>query len=276
MEKVILVIIDGLSYGTKKYMGFLEALKSENLTDSYKVQSGYPSLSRPLYEEILTGVSPVNSGIVNNEIKRLSKEESVFSLAVKNGKKTAAAAYYWVNELYNTGGFDRIRDSETENEMANINYGRFYWEDNFPDTHLFVQGEILRKKYNPDILLIHSMNVDDIGHKFGGTSSEYIDSARKISDILSALVPNWIKEGYQIIITSDHGMSKLGNHGGISPDETLVPMWLIGDKIRKRKLKKDMQGKISQKIIAPLCCEMMNIKKSQRMVDIEYEETTEK
>lgn len=55
-----------------------------------------------------------------------------------------------------------------------------------------------------------------------------------------------------------------------------VPMWLIGDKIRKRKLKKDMQGKISQKIIAPLCCEMMNIKKSQRMVDIEYEETTEK
>ena len=35
MEKVILVIIDGLSYGTKKYMGFLEALKSENLTDSY-------------------------------------------------------------------------------------------------------------------------------------------------------------------------------------------------------------------------------------------------
>lgn len=269
-------MIDGLSYRTKKYMGFLEALKSENLTDSYKVQSGYPSLSRPLYEEILTGVSPVNSGIVNNEIKRLSKEESVFSLAVKNGKKTAAAAYYWVNELYNTGGFDRIRDSETENEMANINYGRFYWEDNFPDTHLFVQGEILRKKYNPDFLLIHSMNVDDIGHKFGGTSSEYIDSARKISDILSALVPNWIKEGYQIIITSDHGMSKLGNHGGISPDETLVPMWLIGDKIRKRKLKKDMQGKISQKIIAPLCCEMMNIKKSQRMVDIEYEETTEK
>lgn len=87
MEKVILVIIDGLSYRTKKYMGFLEALKSENLTDSYKVQSGYPSLSRPLYEEILTGVSPVNSGIVNNEIKRLSKEESVFSLAVKNGKK---------------------------------------------------------------------------------------------------------------------------------------------------------------------------------------------
>ena len=172
MEKVILVIIDGLSYRTKKYMGFLEALKSENLTDSYKVQSGYPSLSRPLYEEILTGVSPVKSGIVNNEIKRLSKEESVFSLAVKNGKKTAAAAYYWVNELYNTGGFDRIRDSETENEMANINYGRFYWEDNFPDTHLFVQGEILRKKYNPDFLLIHSMNVDDIGHKFGGTSSE--------------------------------------------------------------------------------------------------------
>ena len=272
MEKVILVIIDGLSYRTKQYIGFLEALTEEDIADSYKVQSGYPSLSRPLYEKILTGVSPVKSGIVNNEIKRLSKEESIFSLAVKNGKKTAAAAYYWINELYNTGGFDKVRDTETENEEVNINYGRFYWEDDFPDTHLFVQGEILRKRYNPDFLLIHPMNIDDMGHKYGGVSREYIDAARKISDILSAVVPTWLGEGYQIIITSDHGMSDLGNHGGTSENESLVPMWIIGDKIRKRKLKKDIQGKISQKIIAPLCCEIMGIKKSQRMVEIEYEE----
>lgn len=271
MKKVILIVIDGLSYRTKKYMGFLEALKSEGIADRYKVQSGYPSLSRPLYEEILTGVSPVQSGIVNNSVKRLSKEESIFSLAVKNGKKTAAAAYYWINELYNTGGFNPVRDTETEDEKAAVNYGRFYWEDDFPDSHLFVQGEILRKKYDPDFLLIHSMNIDDRGHKFGGDSKEYIDSARKMADILSEFLPLWIEEKYQIIVTSDHGMSTLGNHGGTSKDEAEVPMWLIGSRIRERKLKKDPLGKISQKVIAPLCCEMLGIEKSQRMAEIEYE-----
>lgn len=271
MKKVILIIIDGLSYRTKKYMGFLEALSNEGMADVYKVQSGYPSLSRPLYEEILTGVSPVQSGIVNNGIKRLSKEESIFSLAVKNGKKTAAAGYYWINELYNTGGFNPVRDMETEDENAPINYGRFYWEDDFPDSHLFVQGEILRKKYNPDFLLIHPMNTDDRGHKFGGDSREYIDSARKVSDILSEFIPLWIEEGYQIIVTSDHGMSELGNHGGTSEDEAEVPLWLIGDRVRKKKLKKDSKGMVSQKTIAPLCCEVLDIEKSKRMVEIEYE-----
>lgn len=60
-----------------------------------------PSLSRPLYECILTGATPVESGITHNGVSRLSRQESIFHLARAGGKRTAAAAYHWVSELYN-------------------------------------------------------------------------------------------------------------------------------------------------------------------------------
>lgn len=273
MNKLILVLIDGLNYQTNDCLGYLKALVKAGKANEYIVQTELPSLSRPLYELILTGVSPVDSGIVNNEVRRLSKEESVFSLAKKKGLKTGAAAYYWISELYNCGEFEPVEDMEVEDKEKNINYGRFYWKDEYPSCHLYAQGEILRKKYNLDFLLIHPMAVDDAGHKFGSNSKEYRDAARKENHQLSKYIPKWLEEGYQIIVTADHGMSIDGNHGGVSELETLVSMWLIGDKIKDKKIstKLDKDNKISQKILAPLCCKILGIEKSKKMEEIIYE-----
>ena len=120
-------------------------------------------MSRPLYECILTGVRPVESGIVNNQIVRLSNHESIFSLAKSQGKVTAAAAYHWVSELYNRAPFDAVRDRFTNDETMNIQHGCFYHWDHYPDEALFLDAEHLRVTHQPDFLLIHPMNIDDIG-----------------------------------------------------------------------------------------------------------------
>lgn len=258
MDKVILVIIDGLSYRMKKYMGYLEALCEDKKAQCHCVKSKLPTLSKPLYNMLLTGVSPIKSGIRSNNIKGKSKDESIFDLAVKNGKKTGAAAYYWIEELYNSGSFDPIKNMEVENKDLPINFGRFYWEDNFPDSHVFIQGERLRIKYDVDFLVIHSMNVDDSGHKHGVLSNEYRKSILKVSDILAIHLPKWIEENYQIIITSDHGMDIYGNHGGTTKLESYVPMWLIGDKFENLKL----DDYLSQDIVFLLCCKGLGIEKS--------------
>ena len=49
----------------------------------YSLSCELPSLSRPLYECILTGVRPVDSGVVHNQVVRLSHNDSIFSLAQK-------------------------------------------------------------------------------------------------------------------------------------------------------------------------------------------------
>lgn len=230
-DKVILVVLDGLSYQVAHHcMGYLNGLIEADRATLYKMECELPSMSRPLYECILTGIAPVNSGIVNNEIVRLSHFDSIFSLAQKAGKTTAAAAYYWVSELYNRSPFVATRDRFTNDKQLAIQHGCFYQADHYPDDHLFIDAEYLRTEHSPDFLLIHPMNIDDTGHKFGLDSSQYRNSARKADIILANYLPSWIEQGYQIIITSDHGMNNDHSHGGTLPEERSVPLFVIGER----------------------------------------------
>ncbi|EDM56786.1 conserved hypothetical protein, partial [Vibrio parahaemolyticus AQ3810] len=71
---------------------------------------------------------------------------------------------------------------------------------------------------------------DDMGHKHGLDSRQYRNSARGADIILSNYIEQWLADGYQIIVTSDHGMNNDLSHGGILPEEREVPMFVIGEK----------------------------------------------
>lgn len=86
LNKLVLIVLDGLCYDVaKSQMGFLSHLVEKRIGNLYKVKSELPSMSRPLYETILTGVPPYKSKIVNNGISRLSNHKSIFNLVKENG-----------------------------------------------------------------------------------------------------------------------------------------------------------------------------------------------
>lgn len=262
MDKVILIVLDGLNYETaRSRMGFMNHLVETGKAGFYKVVSQIPSHSRPLYETILSGTKPIDHGIVNNQINRLSKEESIFSIARESGLKTCAAAYYWVSELYNKTPFNYIDDRIQNNDKRNIQNGFFYFDDAYPDYHLFIDGEYLRRTYNPNFLFIHPMNIDLAGHLYSCDSKEYRNKAAEADSILSNFLPAWIKEGYHIIVTSDHGMNKDCSHGGIEDEERLVPMWTIGEKFTYERCEE-----VSQLLVAPTICKILGIKPSKKMI----------
>ncbi|MFK0570532.1 alkaline phosphatase family protein [Endozoicomonas sp.] len=228
--KVIFVVLDGLNYSVARdCMGYLNGLVEQKTASLYALQCELPSMSRPLYECLLTGIRPIESGIVNNHIVRLSHHDSVFSLAVKQGRTTAAAAYHWMSELYNRAPYNAVRDRFTSDTALNIQHGCFYHWDHYPDEALFLDAEHLRLTHLPDFLLIHPMNIDDIGHKYGLDSYQYRNSARQADICLSNYVGSWLNDGYQIMITSDHGMNRDFSHGGSLPEEREVPLFVIGD-----------------------------------------------
>lgn len=106
-NKVILAVLDGLNYQVARdCMGYLNGLIEQQRATLYPIQCELPSMSRPLYECILTGVRPIDSGIVNNNIVHLSQNDSIFSIAKSQNRTTAAAAYSWVSELYNRAPFN--------------------------------------------------------------------------------------------------------------------------------------------------------------------------
>ncbi len=230
-DKVILIVLDGLAYKTaEECMGFIKSLSEQGLATLYKVQCELPSMSRPLYETILTGVAPAKSGIVHNQVVRNSNQKSVFSLASEAGLSTAAAAFHWFSELYNESPYSPVRDRHTADTEKLIQYGTFYHDGNYPDSHLYLDAELLRRRHDPDFLLVHPMSVDEAGHRSGLDSSHYRNTARRSDKELSEYLPTWIEAGYQIMITADHGMNTDKSHGGSLAEERDIPLYVIGDR----------------------------------------------
>jgi predicted AlkP superfamily pyrophosphatase or phosphodiesterase len=257
VNKVILVLSDALRYDTAiAGMGFLGHLVETKQASLYKVIGELPSMSRPIYETIHTGLPVSKHGIVANYIERCSDKPNIFRACVEAGKSTAAAAYYWFSELYNHTPYDRLEDREVDDESLLIQHGRFYTEDDYPDIELFQSAGTLIRRFQPDYMLVHPMGMDLKGEKFGADSPEYRNQAIYQDMYMSALIGEWIGLGYNILVTGDHGMNSDGLHGGTTPDVREVPLFLIRPGTPGAG---DTNEVISQLQIAPTVCDLLGV-----------------
>lgn len=226
--KVILVLSDGLRYDTAvESMGYLGHLVEVRRATRYKMTGELPSLSRPMYETIHTGLPVSRHGITTNAVVRPSSQPNLFQLAAQAGKVTAAAAYSWFSELYNGVPYDRIDDREVDDASRNIQHGRFYTEDDIPDLEVFAAAAMLVRKYAPDYLLVHPMGMDYVGETYGADTAQYRKQAIRQDSILAVLLPEWTARGYSVLVSADHGINRDGAHGGTTPDVRAVPLFIV-------------------------------------------------
>lgn len=134
-----------------------------------------------------------------------------------------------MSELYNRSPFDPQRDRHTHAPKLPIQHGLFYWDDRYPDSHLLADGEYLRRRHAPNFLLVHPMSIDDVGHRHGLDSSQYRNAARSVDILLADYLPGWLEEGYQVLVTADHGMNNDRSHNGLLAEEREVPLFVFGD-----------------------------------------------
>lgn len=257
MSKVILILSDALRYDVAKdNMGFLGHLVELKLASLYKIVGELPSMSRPMYETVHTGLPSSEHGIVANSIVRLSSKPNIFQVVKSAGKVTAAAAYYWVSELYNRAPYDRIEDKEVDNEELAIQHGRFYTQDEYPDIELFMSAAGLARRFSPDYLLLHPMGMDYHGETYGSDSKEYRNHAIHQDAWLAPFIQEWMQREYTIFVTGDHGINKDGAHGGTTPEQRTVPFFVIQPKGQGRG---DTGKTISQLQIAPTILKLLDI-----------------
>ncbi|MBY0087424.1 alkaline phosphatase family protein [Brevibacillus brevis] len=267
MNKVIMVVIDGLQYQVAStQMGYLNHMVELNKAAYYKVKSELPSMSRPLYEVLLTGTPSSVNGITSNDVQRLSNQKSLFHLTKENGMRNAATAFYWVSELYNRAPFHKVEDRQQADETKPIQYGTFYYDDFYPDSHLLLDAEVLRRKHDPHLLYIHTMGVDNTGHIYGSDSKQYRKAAINMDSQLAELVPTWIKDGYHIVITADHGMNTDGTHGGTGNDERDVPFFIISEQVKPGY----HEQVIPQLAMSPFICKLLGIAPSEAMIEYDF------
>jgi len=257
MVKVILILSDALRYDAAvNNMGYLMHLVESHKASLYTIIGELPSMSRPMYETIHTGLPSSEHGVVANSIVRLSTKPNIFQLVKGAGKKTAAAAYYWYSELYNRAPYDRIDDKETDDESLTIQHGRFYTEDEYPDKELFAGAASLVRRFSPDYLLLHPMGMDYFGETFGSDTKEYRNHATHQDMWLAPLIQEWVGLGYTVFVTGDHGINKDGSHGGAAPEQRTVPFFAIQPNGQGRG---DTGETISHLQIAPTILQLLEV-----------------
>jgi len=257
MRKVILVMSDALRYDiATKNMGFLGHLVETRQATLYKIIGELPSMSRPMYETIHTGMVTSEHGIVANTVVRRSTMPNIFQSVVDTGRVTAAVAYYWVSELYNRAPFDWIMDKEVDDEKLVIQHGRFHRTDDYPDEESFASAAFLVRKFSPDYLLLHPVMMDYTGETYGSDSSQYRRQAIKQDVLLGPLVMEWRERGYTILITGDHGINSDGHHGGTTPEQREVPLFIIP---ANGQGKGDTGETVSHLHIAPTVLKLLDI-----------------
>jgi predicted AlkP superfamily pyrophosphatase or phosphodiesterase len=262
MSKVILVLSDALRYDVAKAnMGFLGHLVETKQASLYKIVGELPSLSRPMYETIHTGLPSSEHGIVANTVVRHSTKPNIFQSARDAGKVTAAAAYFWVSELYNRAPYNPIDDREVDDDSLNIQHGRFYTEDDYPDIELFYSAAHLVRKFSPDYLLLHPMGMDYHGETFGADSKQYRSHAIYQDKRLAPLIMEWLERSYIVLITGDHGINADGDHGGTTSEQRDVPLFIINPALSgsKGQGRGDTGEVVSHLQIAPTVLDLLEV-----------------
>ncbi len=228
MRRLAVILVDGLRADTaRRCMGYLLALEEAGRARWSTLSCELPSLSRPLYATVISGRRPVDHGILSNDNIGVRLDDTLFDDVLALGGTSVAAAYDWFYELLAGERFSPSRHRTAACASRGVTAGSWYFEDEYPDSHLLADAEDLRIRHSPDLLFVHPMGLDNAGHVHGGGSSAYDFAARKLDMGFALLLPRWLADGYDIVVTSDHGMSADRMHGGSAPEERAVPfVWV--------------------------------------------------
>ncbi|MEM7209062.1 MAG: alkaline phosphatase family protein [Pseudomonadota bacterium] len=237
MNKLILVILDGLGYAqSRRLLGNIEGWVANGDARVWKMRAVLPTTSGPCYASIHTGVEPQNHGVLTNDHLHRVEFEDIFSGCRSAGLGTAAVAHSYFSTYFQRTPYDLVRDMEVDDESMPIQHARFYSMQGESsgnlavpsDYDLFAQTTMLAERFAPHYILSHISSTDSVGHHYGQQSYEMDKNTYIVDGALATFLPRWRENGYDVIVTADHGQSDRGHHGGSALEMREVPLYYFG------------------------------------------------
>jgi Type I phosphodiesterase / nucleotide pyrophosphatase len=225
-RRVVMVVIDGLGIDEAN-LPFLDELRTRGAAATARVP--YPTISRPNYVTLLSGVPPADSGVRANRVRLPVTLDTVLDRARAAGMRTASASDYgMLPSLFVRG-------------VASL-YAVQWTDDNQPappatwpvdvaerSDSLAALGPLLARLAASDASLVTALvlDVDRAGHAFG-IGPEYRAAARDTDAMLRAAFAGIDFARDAVIVTADHGHVAPGGHGGIEREVSQIPLVLAG------------------------------------------------
>ncbi len=238
-RKLLLIILDGVPWRNwRRLFGNLEGWVDSGHAQRWKMRSVLPSTSASCYASIHTGVTPQEHGCTGNGNVFRIRQPDIFSEVRKAGGVTGAVTHSFWSEFFNRHPFDYVRDIEyDEPDSASINHGRFHSMTGYghanqmtpSDVDLFATLTMLATRKGLNYGILHTCTLDSMGHRFGHDCGEMDHACFVADEMLAPFITRWRNDGYEVIVTADHGQTDRGHHGGREDLQQDFALYYFGD-----------------------------------------------
>lgn len=270
IKKMLIISFDAVDGKDLDFLSTLPNFSKILKESSYskEVETIYPSLTYPAHTSIITGMKPINHGIINNikvQVdrclspdwfwnKKEIKVETLFDVAKRNNLTCASILWpvsckanikynmpevfanrKWQNQILTSAMNGSIKyQLDLNNKFSSLRDGLKQPElDNYV-TNCFLQT---LRDYSADILFLHLTDVDTNKHRFGCTSDEAKYALRRhderLGEIISRLKLLDIFDDTSLVLLGDHSM--LDAHSVIKLNKAFLnKYWLTLDKNKKK------------------------------------------
>lgn len=224
-QTVVLISLDGFRWD------YIEKHGAKNIANiakqgvrGHKMRPVYPTKTFPNHISMVTGLLPINHGVVENrfcDTKRSDcysmgkgKDDStwlsgipLWNLASMQGLKSAT--YFWPES-----------DARFNGMLPDYYYHYSKHSDYQKRVDQIVQWLTLPKEQRPRLVISYFSLVDTMGHEFGPDAMQTRDAVQQLDNLIGQL-HNRINElsiNANLVLVSDHGMSQVDPEQSIALD----------------------------------------------------------
>lgn len=265
-RRVVLMVVDALRedfvFGPAggSYMPYTRYLVEKGSSHSFVAKARAPTVTMPRIKALTTGSIPGFIDVVMNLNSPALVEDNLIWQAKTAGKRIV---------FYGDDTWVRLFPKHfMEYDGTTSFFVSDYTEvDNNVTRHL----DSTLKRDDWDILILHYLGLDHIGHISGPHSSLVQPKLLEMDDVLKKIHSSLVSkeaEGslpYLLVLCGDHGMSETGSHGGSSEPEVNTALVLISPAF-KRKTGMEKPGVVEQVDLAPTLALGLGLPISQNSV----------
>lgn len=232
-NKLVFVVIDALRsdflyHQEVSHFHNLHKLINNGNAIGFTAYSNPPTVTLPRLKGITTGSTPIFLDAILN----VAEDDSSSNLQDQD-------SIIW--QFYHSKNMNKIKfyGDDTWLKLFGENT---YFQDHDGTNSFFVSDFVevdhnvtrhiphnMAHKEEWDVLILHYLGLDHIGHKGGAHSLHMKPKHLEMDQIIKNLYDS-VDEDTLIVVLGDHGMNDLGNHGGSSSGETSSGLCFISKK----------------------------------------------
>lgn len=248
--RVLLILVDGMRPESLYNIRQAQEMKKK-ASYTMNAKTVIPPVTLPCHMSLFHSVPPERHGTTTNVyMPQVRPVRGLFEVIVEKDKKSAF--FYSWGEL-------RDISKPASTSFTYFIKGRDIGYDKANDILTDEAISYIKNNY-VDFTFLYLAEVDEVGHKYGWMSEEYMDAMQKSWDNIERIIST-LPEDYTVIVTADHGGHDRV-HGMDIPEDMTIPMFFMGKDFESGKELKN----VSIMDLAPTIANILKVD-----VDIDWE-----